>query len=109
MRMNTMPENQLLFKAVLSLSGALSIGAFGVITGLVWGAALGVSLPVAALVVGIAAAVWGAIAFQLTPTGGVIMENKATVNYAVIALHGWLAAIVCIAGLVVWAIGLLVG
>jgi hypothetical protein len=104
--MKAADERVLLFRAFLSLWGAVSLGAFGLIVGLVWGVALDVSLPLAVAAVGILGAVWGAIAFQLTPTGGVIMANKATVNYVVIALHGWFAAIACIVGLIVWGVRL---
>jgi hypothetical protein len=55
-------------------------------------------------VMAVLGAVWGALVFQMTPTGGVIMENKSTVNYAVIALHGWFAGIVAVIGLIVWVI-----
>ena len=92
------------FRAFLSLWGAVSIGVCGLIVGLVWGGATGLGVVIGAVVVGIVAAVWGAVAFQLTPTGGVILDNKATVNYAVIALHGWFAALLSIIGLIVWGI-----
>jgi hypothetical protein len=97
-------QNALLFKIGLSLWGAVSLAVFGVIVGLVWGSALGVGALGGAIGVGCVAAVWGAVCFQLTPTGGVILDNKVTVNYAVIALHGWLAALLSLIGLIVWGI-----
>ena len=104
MIMKAAEEKTLLFRGVLSLWGALSIGLVGVIVGLIWGGALGAGIVEGGIVLGIIGAVWGAIVFQLTPTGGVIMENKATVNYAVIALHGWFGGIVAVIGLIVWLV-----
>jgi hypothetical protein len=46
------------------------------------------------------------VVVQLTPTGGVIMENKTTVNYAVIALHGWITFVACVVALIVWGVRL---
>jgi len=97
-------ERTLLFRGFLSLWGAVTIGFFGAIVGLVWGAALGFDVVECAVVMAMIGAAWGAIVFQMTPTGGVIMENKSTVNYAVIALHGWFAGIIAVIGLIVWAI-----
>jgi hypothetical protein len=102
--MKAAEERTLLFRGFLSLWGAVTIGFFGVIVGAVWGAALDVGAVEGAIVLGIVGAIWGAIVFQLTPTGGVIMENKSTVNYAVIALHGWFAGIIAVIGLIVWLI-----
>lgn len=109
MMMKAKEERVLLFRAFLSLCGAASIGAFGAVLGLVWGLAIGAPPGLFAAVGGLAGAVWGALCFQLTPTGGVIMENKATVNYAVVALHGWFAAILSVIALVVWGIRLALG
>ena len=64
----------------------------------------GADVVLAAIVVGAVAALWGMMVVQLTPTGGVIMENKTTVNYAMIALHGWIAFYACIVALLAWAI-----
>jgi len=89
---------------MLSLSGGLILGAFGLLAGAAWGAASGLGVGVVALALGAVGFVWGAICFQLTPTGGVIMENKTTVNYAVIAVHGWLTFFACMAALLVWAL-----
>jgi hypothetical protein len=102
--MKASEERTLLFRGFLSVWGALTIGFFGAIVGLVWGAALGFDMLKSAVVLAVLGAVWGAIVFQLTPTGGVIMENKSTVNYAVIALHGWFAGIIAVIGLIVWGI-----
>ena len=104
MQMKAADKNVLLFRTFLSIWGALSLGFFGLLVGLVWGGALGAGMLLGAAVVGIVGAVWGALTFQLTPTGGIVMENKATVNYAVIALHGYFAAFVSAIGLIVWAL-----
>ena len=87
-----MQENTILFRTALSLWGAVTIGLFGALVGTIWAAVLGVDLLVGAAVVAAVGAVWGGVIFQLTPTGGIVMENKTTVNYAVIALHGWYTA-----------------
>ena len=102
-----MPENDTLYRISLSLAGGLILGLMGVLAGAAWGEALGVGL-IAALVLGATGFVWGAICFQLTPTGGVIMENRTTVNYAVIATHGWMAFFATVFALVVWGIRALV-
>jgi hypothetical protein len=102
--MKAREERVLLFRTVLSICGAVSIGAFGAILGLTWGLALGAPLLAAVAVPAVLGAVWGAICFQLTPTGGVIMDNKATVNYAVVALHGWFAAILSVMALIIWGV-----
>ena len=101
-----MPENTFFYRLGLSLAGGFLIGLFGLAAGLVWALAVGAELVVIAAIIAGAAAVWGAIAVQLTPTGGVIMENKTTVNYALIALHGWMTFFVVVAGLAVWALRL---
>jgi hypothetical protein len=97
-----MQQNVTFYRIALSTAGAVIIGAFGLLAGAVWGLATGADVILAALIVGAIAAAWGAVCFQLTPTGGSIMENKTTVNYAVIALHGWVTAFACILALIVW-------
>lgn len=97
-----MVKNQTLYQVGLSATGALLIGGLGLAIGAVWGGATGADMVYAAIAVGLIAAVWGAICVQLTPTGGVIMENRTTVNYAVLALHGWLTFLICALGLLVW-------
>jgi hypothetical protein len=99
-----MQQNVTFYRIALSTAGAVIIGAFGLLAGAFWGLATGADVLIAALIVGAIAAAWGAVCFQLTPTGGSIMENKTTVNYAVIALHGWLAGFACIIALIVWAV-----
>ena len=99
-----MQDNVTLYKIALSLAGAAIIGALGLLVGAVWALAVGVCVWKAAGIVGAIGAVWGAVCFQLTPTGGVIMENKTTVNYAMVALHGWLAFFACLVALIVWAL-----
>ena len=96
-----MQDSTLLFRTALSLWGAITIGLFGALVGTVWAAVLGVELLIGAAVMALIAALWGAVIFQLTPTGGIVMENKTTVNYAVIALHGWYTAIIVVIGAVV--------
>lgn len=103
-----MPENTTLYRIGLSAAGFVTIGLLGLIAGLAWAVAVGANVVLVALAVAAIAGVWGATCFQLTPTGGVIMENKTTVNYAVIALHGWLTFLVVLLALVVWAVRLLV-
>ena len=99
-----MQENTSLYRIVLSTTGALILGAFGLLAGAVWALALDADIVPVALIVGAVAAAWGLIVVQLTPTGGVIMENKTTVNYAVIALHGWLTFFACVIALIVWVV-----
>jgi hypothetical protein len=99
-----MPENTLLYRLGLSGAGGLVTGAMGLLAGAAWGLALDLDVLVAALVLGALTFVWGAISFQLTPTGGVIMQNKTTVNYAVIATHGYIAAFACIFALIAYVV-----
>jgi hypothetical protein len=99
-----MPENDTLYRISLSLAGGLILGLMGLLAGAAWGAATGAGLLPGALVLGAVGFVWGAICFQLTPTGGVIMENKTTVNYAVIATHGWMAFFAIVLALIVWGV-----
>jgi hypothetical protein len=101
-----MPENTTFYRIGLSTAGFLIIGLFGLIAGAVWSLAVGADLLLVALIVAAIAGVWGAICFQLTPTGGVIMENKTTVNYAVIALHGWMTFLAVLVALLIWLIRL---
>jgi hypothetical protein len=96
-------ENVTLYRIGLSAAGALSIGLLGLIVGAFWSWAVDVDASFAIVLAAIAG-LWGAIVVQLTPTGGVIMENKTTVNYAVVALHGWYAFFLCLIALVVWAL-----
>src|SRR5215471_16457114 len=98
-----MPENDTLYRISLSLAGGLILGVMGVLAGAAWGEATGAGL-IAAAILGAVGFVWGAICFQLTPTGGVIMENRTTVNYAVIATHGWMAFFAIVLALVVWGV-----
>ena len=99
-----MQENTTLYRTGLSLAGGVIIGSFGLLAGALWALASGADVLIVALIVGAVMAVWGAICVQLTPTGGVIMENKTTVNYAVVALHGWLTFLACLLALIVWAV-----
>jgi hypothetical protein len=97
-----MDENTQLYQVGLSSLGGLIVGALAFVTGLVWKNALGIKSPSFPWKVAGAGALWGMTVVQLTPTGGVIMENRTTVNYAVVALHCWMAALSSILGLVVW-------
>src|SRR5690242_10311743 len=99
-----MPENDAFYRISLSLAGGLILGLMGVLAGAAWGEATGAGLLSGALVLGALGFVWGAICIQLTPTGGVIMENKTTVNYAVIATHGWMAFFAIVVALAVWGL-----
>ncbi len=76
------------------------------LAGASWGLAVAANTLIVIAIVGALAAVWGSLVVQLTPTGGVIMENKTTVNYAVLALHGWLTFFACLSALLVWALRL---
>ena len=96
-----MQENTFFYRTALSLWGAITVGVFAAIVGAVWALALGTDVVIGAVILGAIGAVWGGVAFQLTPTGGIIMENKTTVNYAVVALHGWFAAFACLIALIV--------
>lgn len=99
-----MEENTTLYRTGLSAIGGLIIGAMGALAGAVWALATGASLPLLTIIVAAVACLWGMIVVQLTPTGGVIMENKTTVNYAVIALHGWFTFFASVLALIVWAV-----
>jgi hypothetical protein len=99
-----MPENLALYRLGLSVAGAVIMAGLGLILGAVWSLAMGADLVLGALGVGAVAAVWGAIVVQLTPTGGVIMENKTTVNYAVFALHGWYTFFFSLVALIFWGL-----
>jgi hypothetical protein len=102
--MKQMPPNATVYRVALSTVGGLIIGALGLGVGAAWALGVGADTLAGALLVGAVGALWGAVAVQLTPTGGVILENRTTVNYAIFALHGWYAAFLCIAALAVWAI-----
>jgi hypothetical protein len=97
-------ENTTLYRIGLSSVGGAITALLGVSVGLVWALALGVDVVTTALVLGALGFVWGAISFQLTPTGGVIMENRTTVNYAVVATYAWIAAFLCVFGAVAFAV-----
>jgi hypothetical protein len=99
-----MPENVTLYRIGLSAVGALIVGLMGLLLGAVWALGTGADVTLVALAFAAVAAVWGAIVVQLTPTGGVIMENRTTVNYAVVALHGWYTFFFCAIALAVWAL-----
>ena len=99
-----MEQNTTLYRFGLSAAGGLILGAFGLLAGAVWALALDADVLTVALVVGALGALWGMVVVQLTPTGDVIMENKTTVNYAVIALHGWLTFLACVIALIVWGV-----
>jgi hypothetical protein len=99
-----MQENVTLYRLGLSAAGGLIIGLMGLLLGAVWAVSVGADVAVVALVVAALGAVWGAIVVQLTPTGGVIVENRTTVNYAVVALHGWYTFFLCMIALIVWAL-----
>ena len=86
-------ENTQLYQVGISSLGGLIVGSLAFLTGLVWKNALGIKSPSFAWKAAGAGAIWGMIVPQLTPTGGVIMENRTTVNYAVVALHCWLAVL----------------
>jgi hypothetical protein len=96
-------DNVTLYRIGLSAAGAVSIGLLGLIVGAFWCWAVDGDASFAIVFAAITA-LWGAIVVQLTPTGGVIMENKTTVNYAVVALHGWYAFLLCLIALAVWAL-----
>jgi hypothetical protein len=96
-------DNVALYRIGLSAAGALSMGLLGLTVGAVWSWAVDADTSFAIALAAVAG-LWGAIVVQLTPTGGVIMENKTTVNYAVVALHGWYAFFLCLIALVVWAL-----
>jgi hypothetical protein len=89
-------ENTTLYRIGLSSVGGAITALLALIVGAAWAAALGVDVLMPALVFAALGFVWGAISFQLTPTGGVIMENRTTVNYAVVATYAWIAAFGCI-------------
>jgi hypothetical protein len=98
-----MSANESLYRLGLSGVSAALIGALGAIVGIAWVTAVDAAAwP--AWVVAIAATAWGAIVVHLTPTGGTIMENRTTVNYAVFALHAWYALFLCLIALFVLAI-----
>ena len=83
-----MQQSARLYRISLSAVGGLIIGGLGLILGAVWAWAVGAPVLLGAAALGAIGAAWGAICVHLTPTGGVILENRTTVNYAVFALHG---------------------
>jgi hypothetical protein len=93
-----------LYRISLSAVGGLIIGALGVLVGAAWAWAVGAPVLPVAVGLGAVAAIWGMVCVQLTPTGGVILENRTTVNYAVFALHGWMTFLACVLALVVFAV-----
>src|SRR6476620_12554793 len=99
-----MQENTTLYRIALSGTGGAITALLGVVVGAAWAAALNVDVLMPALVLGGLGFVWGAISFQLTPTGGVIMENRTTVNYAVVATYAWIAAFFCLAAGLAYAV-----
>jgi hypothetical protein len=103
-----MQENTTLYRIALSGAGGAITALLGLLVGTVWALALDIDALMLALVLGALGFVWGAISFQLTPTGGVIMENRTTVNYAVAVTYAWMAAFACIAAVVVYIVRVLV-
>lgn len=99
-----MQENTTLYRIGLSGVGGTITAVLALVVGAAWAAALNVNLVMLALVFAALGFVWGAISFQLTPTGGVIMENRTTVNYAVVATYAWIAAFLCVSALVVFLV-----
>jgi thiamine transporter ThiT len=97
-----MEEDVRVYKIALSAVGGLLIGFLGLLAGTAWERALGKSDSRLAWKVAGLAGLWGMTVVQLTPTGGVIMENKATVNYAVFALHGWISFFASVLAGCVW-------
>lgn len=97
-----MAENVQLYRMGISFAGAVLIGLLGLLLGFAWSIGTGAGAWLIVLVAGLAA-LWGAIVVQLTPTGGVIMENRTTVNYAVLALHGWYTVFLSAPALIVLA------
>jgi hypothetical protein len=71
-----MQDNNALYRLGLSGAGGAITALLGLLLGAVWSVALDVDLVTAALITGALGFVWGAISYQLTPTGGVIMENR---------------------------------
>jgi hypothetical protein len=102
-----MQENTTLYRIGLSGVGGAITGLLGLIVGVAWAAALGIDVVLLALVFAALGFAWGAISFQLTPTGGVIMENRTTVNYAVVATYAWIAAFGCLFALAAFVIRML--
>ena len=103
-----MQENTTLYRIALSGVGGAITALLGLLVGAVWSLALDVDVVMLAVALGALGFVWGAVSFQLTPTGGVIMENRTTVNYAVAVTYAWIAAFACIAAAVVYIVRALV-
>jgi hypothetical protein len=103
-----MQQNTTLYRIGLSSVGGAITALLGLLVGVVWAVALNADVLLLALAFGALGFVWGAISFQLTPTGGVIMENRTTVNYAVVATYAWIAAFGCILALVAFLVRTLV-
>ena len=96
--------NESLYKVGLSTVGGLIIGFFTLLGAGAWQKALGKKQSSFAWKAAGLGALWGMTCVQLTPTGGVIMENKTTVNYSVIALHGWVAFLASTLAFFAWII-----
>src|SRR3954467_10802311 len=103
-----MQENTTLYRIALSGTGGIITALLSLLVGAAWAVALNAGVLIMALVFGALGFVWGAISFQLTPTGGVIMENRTTVNYAVAVTYAWLGAFACIAAAVVFTVRMVV-
>jgi hypothetical protein len=103
-----MQENTTLYRIALSGTGGAITALLGLLVGAVWALALDVDLVIPAMVLCALGFIWGAVSFQLTPTGGVIMENRTTVNYAVAVTYAWIAAFACIAAAIVYTLRVMV-
>ncbi len=91
-----MQQNTILYRLGLSSVGGVVTGSLGLVVGLAWAVALDVGRLPLALALGALGLLGGAISVQLTPTGGVIVENRTTVNYAVIVTYMWIAVFGCL-------------
>ena len=99
-----MQENTTLYRIGLSGAGGAITALLGLLVGAAWAFALDLDVLMLALIAGALSFVWGAVSFQLTPTGGVIMENRTTVNYAVAVTYAWIAAFFCLFALAAFVV-----
>jgi len=99
-----MEEDVRYYKIALSSVGGFVIGFFGLLAGTAWERALGKRGTGFAWKIAGLSTVWGMTVVQLTPTGGVVMDNKTTVNYAMVALHGWISFLTSVLAFLVWTL-----
>jgi hypothetical protein len=91
-------------KIALSLIGGVTIGFFGLLAGAAWERAIGKKGSGLARKIGGFSIIWGTIVVHLTRSGGRTPDNRTPVDFAMLALYGWIAYLACFAALLVWTL-----